>query len=618
MPLDGKRALGSLWCFRICNSRRQRADDGPLGLCARVPSVVRVDSRGPRPPSLSSSFQLLIPPAGGPPLGAVALLQSISLRSVQIFSVSAFTPRMSSPSSIPETELASDGRERFGRNVVFAWGGYMVRVVSGFVIPRMISDHLGQTTLGIWDFAWCFVSYFGLVQLGISGSVNRYVAHHRVRNDTEGLNRSVSTIVKFQRSVGWIALLVAMISAWCLSPLFGSRLGENLETARWVLLILGAEIAITIMLSGYAGVITGCHRWDLHNSVSAISYGLMALGMIAALLLGGGLLALALVHCLTMVGAELVRWHLVNRVCPELIISNRFASWATFGEQVRYSVKSLTPSIANLLSNQALSLLIVAFLGPASLAVFSRSRGLMSTLRTLAAKFGMILVPTASALQAKNDLEALRETLLTTSAMISSLVLPVLIAISILGDSLIRLWMGEAYVLRGLVEIFCIGTYSALVQEPVWSLISGLNVHGRISLAKLGAAVGSVILLTMCFWVLHWGLLGAAVCFVLPQLLVDGLCTPWYACCVVGVSKRLFLWRVFVRPGLCVIPFGASLLVVSSIFSTHPALAIWLGSVGSVVTLVCYLKWLIPPSLRTAIMNRIRILVPMRSVGTNL
>ena len=103
---------------------------------------------------------------------------------------------MSSP-----TQSSDDGRERFGRNVAFAWGGYMVNVISGFLVPRLISDQLGQVTLGVWDFSWSFVSYFGLVQLGMGGSISRYVARYRAKNDVAGLNRSVSSIALFQRTV---------------------------------------------------------------------------------------------------------------------------------------------------------------------------------------------------------------------------------------------------------------------------------------------------------------------------------------------------------------------------------------------------------------------------------
>ena len=404
--------------------------------------------------------------------------------------------------------------------------------------------------------------------------------------------------------------MLAVVSAWWILPLFGARLGDGLGTARWVLLFLGAEAALTISLSTYHAVIVGCHRWDMHNTVSAVAYALVAFGMIAVLLLGGGLPLLAFVHCAVMVGSELVRWRLVKRVCPELRIERRLASWIDFKEQARYSVKSLVPSISNLISNQALSLLITAFLGPASLAVFSRSRGLMTTLQTLAAKFGMIVVPTASALQAKNDLRALHDTLIKTPAIISSLALPVLIAMSVLGGPLIRLWMGEAYVVHGLVAILCIGTYFTLVQQPVWSLLAGMNIHGRIALAKLGAGVGSALLLTVGLWFLHWGLLGAAVCFALPQLLVDGLATPWYACRVVRVSKRLFLWRVFVRPICCVLPFAMALGGAAMIYATHPLRALGTLMLGSLLSACAYSRWLISPRMRKRLPRVLRWALP--------
>lgn len=501
-------------------------------------------------------------------------------------------------SSSPPSLSTDDGREHFGRNVMFAWGSYMVNVVAGFIVPRLISDHLGQTTLGIWDFSWSLVAYFGLLEIGLGDSISRYVAGHRARNDVEGLNRSVSTIALFQRSMGWLAMFFAVIIAWFLLPLFAPRLGDELGTARWVLLFQGAEIAIILSLSVYASVIAGCHRWDLQNTVTAVANGLVALGMIAVLLLGGGLPALALVHCVIMVGSALARKHLMKRVCPELVISRRLASWPTLVEQARYGIKSLVPSIANLLSNQALSLLIVAFVGPASLAVFSRSRSLMTTMRSLAARFGMIVVPIASGLQARSDRAALRETLLTTPAIISSVALPVLIALGLLGNDLLRLWMGPAYVQPGLLAILAMGTYATLIQEPVWSILCGMNCHGQPAVAKLVAAGVSTALLTVGLWGFHWGLLGAAVCFVLPQVIADGFVTTWYACRIVGVSKRRYLWSAFLRPLLCVAPFAATLAAGAGHVRERPLWALAMISTGSLASGLLYLRWLVPSEMR--------------------
>ena len=122
------------------------------------------------------------------------------------------------------------GQSRFGRNVAFAWGGYLVNIAAGFIMPRLISDRLGQSTLGIWDFCWSIVGYFGLVQLGIGSSVNRYVAKYRAQNDAQGLSKSVSTIGLSLKISAVLAGLVTLLTAIWIVPLFRNELGT--ETGR--------------------------------------------------------------------------------------------------------------------------------------------------------------------------------------------------------------------------------------------------------------------------------------------------------------------------------------------------------------------------------------------------
>ena len=86
------------------------------------------------------------------------------------------------------------GRRRLAANVLSSWAGHLVFIVSGFVMPRLIDGEIGQDALGVWDFAWSLIAYFGLVQGGVVSSVNRFVARYRAVNDVEGVNRAVSTV----------------------------------------------------------------------------------------------------------------------------------------------------------------------------------------------------------------------------------------------------------------------------------------------------------------------------------------------------------------------------------------------------------------------------------------
>ncbi len=469
------------------------------------------------------------------------------------------------------------GQSRFGRNVAFAWGGYLVNVVAGFVMPRLISDHLGQTTLGIWDFAWSVVSYFGLVQLGLSGSVQRYVARYRATGDNAGLSKSVSTIGLSLKVSGVLAVILTLaVSAWVI-PQFQDKLGSQVDSARMVVLFLGLEVAISIMLTVYGGILVGCHRWDAHNLISAVCYLAMTIGMVWAILAGGGLTALAMIHCVTMTAGEIVRWRLARRVCPEFVMDFRLATWETWKEQARFSAKSLVPRVADLLSNQSLALLLTYFLGPAMLAIYSRPRNLMRQGQTIAAKFGAILIPTASSLQAQDDQAQLQATFLKSTFFISSLTMPAVAGLTFFGDELIRLWMGSAYVYPGLILILAIGCFPSLVQEPVWSILSGMNTHGKLALCKLAAAICSAVLLGIGLGFLHWKLVGAALAFALPQMLVDSIVAPILACRILRVRVGNYYASTYLKPLIGTVPFVCCLAAARMTFKTMPLVSVFLG-----------------------------------------
>jgi O-antigen/teichoic acid export membrane protein len=161
------------------------------------------------------------------------------------------------------------GRDRMAWNVLASWAGHMVFVIAGFVMPRMIDRHIGQTSLGIWDFSWSLVSYFGLAGLGIGSSVNRYVAKYRAVNDIDGLRRAVSSVWCIQVVVSFVIVLATAVVASFIPLWFKERLGAEMKIAQWVVVLLGLSLAVEMAFDAFRGVMTGCHRWDFHNGLNA-------------------------------------------------------------------------------------------------------------------------------------------------------------------------------------------------------------------------------------------------------------------------------------------------------------------------------------------------------------
>src|SRR5262245_46687023 len=130
------------------------------------------------------------------------------------------------------------GRQEMVANVLASWGGQFIFIIAGFVMPRMIDRHLGQSLLGVWDFCWSLVGYFSMVHVGVIASISRFVAMHRANDDQLGINRSVSSVTCLLLLMAAMIALLTFVSVELMGRLKKDALNDHLPDARWVVLLL--------------------------------------------------------------------------------------------------------------------------------------------------------------------------------------------------------------------------------------------------------------------------------------------------------------------------------------------------------------------------------------------
>jgi O-antigen/teichoic acid export membrane protein len=501
-----------------------------------------------------------------------------------------------------KAESDHTGRKHLIRNVLASWGGHSVFVIAGFVLPRVIDHRIGQDALGIWDFCWSLISYFNLAQLGVGPSVNRYVARHRAEQDAERLNRMVSSAMAVQLVAGLLIFTWTLLSVYFLPTLFPGRFGELLHETRWVVFLLGSGLALEISLNCFANVITGCHRWDIHNAIHAGFYTVTVIGMISSLWLDGGLRCLALASMLGTVCAELTRVVMAYRIYPQLHIRWRYVHWETIREMLVFGGKVILGLLSGLLIYQTTNVLIVAYLGPASLAIYSRAMALVRHCSAFIEKFAFILTPTASSLQVQGQHEELQSFVLESARYCMLMTLPPILFLAILGGPLLALWMGPKYAQGELLMVLALGHLMSIAHTSLWTILRGLNKHGWPAITRVGAAVG-VALLT---WVtLSWfepTFIKAALAVTIPLTFIDGVYVAWYATRELGISRRQFIKQVWGIPLLCVLPFIGILISVRVIFQEQPVESLIVGIIGGGIAIaVVYWYWIIPQPMQEKI-----------------
>ena len=504
------------------------------------------------------------------------------------------------------TSEDSTGRGRLVKNVLTSWGGHLIFVVAGFVLPRLIDQKLGQNALGIWDFGWSFVSYFNLAQVGIGSSVNRYVARHRAERDTAALNGAMSSVMCAQVVAAVIAGILTVVAAESLPILFQDRLGEFIDVAWWVVLLLGLGLTVEILCDSFAGVMTGCHRWDLHYTINAGFYGLTAIASAITLLQGGGLRALALVSLVGTVLTEGTRTIVAYRVCPELRVRWQYVNWAQFSELFVFGGKVVLGAISFLLIYQTTSLLIIQYLGVGALAIYARALAPVRHCGAFVEKFASVLTTTASSMHAKGQEKDLQTFLLQSVRHSMAMALPPILLLAILGNSVLQLWMGADYAHGEVLAVLALGHLMSMAQAPVWTILRGLDKHGWAATIRVIGA-GVVVVLS---WVVlrHFqaGLFGTALAVTVPLSVLDGICLPWYATRQLKISFGHYIWFAWLTPLLWVMPFAACLFGARFLFPTEPVVALAAGmSSGGLVLAVVYWRWALAPTIREQIRGKL-------------
>jgi len=497
----------------------------------------------------------------------------------------------------PQEDLT--GRDRMVSNILFSWGAHFVFIIAGFIMPRMIDRRLGQELLGIWDFAWALVTYFSLVQAGIGSSVNRFVARYRAAGDTLGMNRIVSSAMCALGAAALLVVGLAVAFSLLLPRLFGAKLGENILDAQWIVFILGIGVAIEIFFSVFGGIITGCHRWELHNFIKSGWRAVTVAGMIVALLYGKGLRSLAIINLSGLILDSATRIVIAHRICKGLRLRLSLIKFKTIKELFVFGGKSLIPSLSNLLLNQTTSILIIAFLGPAAIALFTRPQYLIIHMNTLVYKMAMVLVPTISSLQGTGNLKEIHELLVKSVRFSFYMALPMVLVLVVFGSSIMQLWMGPRYA-QGLVPaILAVGSLLTMAQAPLQMILVGMNAHGRAGIGYLAASLCSVGLNLLVLRYLGVGLAGVAIAVTLPLTVMNIVYLPILIRRQLGISIGHYFLDVTIGPAIHVFPFAVCLVVARFVFNTKPLIGfIWGSLVGGTILAILYWRYVVPSRIK--------------------
>ena len=497
------------------------------------------------------------------------------------------------------------GRSRMARNLIGRWLGQIVVVITGFVIPRLIDDNLGAVALGIWDFGWSTVSYFRYMGFGLAAGLNRFVALYNAKDDVANLRRCVSSTVFLQMFIAACVVLASFGMAWLIPLLFDEIEPSQVVDSQLVIVFLGCNLAVRMAFWPSRGILTGHHLWTVTAGVTAFGDIVMLVGMFASLKFGGSLADLGMIVFGTAIITELMRVTMAKRVYPYRMISWQSVDKKTMKEMIVFGMKNSVAGLSRMIVMQTTALCLAASAGPAALAVFARPVALFSHADKFISLYALLLTPVAGSLQGLNRNAELRELLISSLQASFAMTIPAILMLASYGDAIVRLWMGNDYVVPILAPILGLAFLLPYAHSVAMRILVGVNAHGRIALRSLVySLVILAISITAAFYY-GWSPVVAAVVVCVSMAVGPGIVVVAGACKRFDVSFSDYFSGAVSRPLLCNLPLLA-IVVLSRIFDQDVTAldAVVYCSIGGTLVFILYWFFVVPDALRDKVRRR--------------
>jgi O-antigen/teichoic acid export membrane protein len=475
------------------------------------------------------------------------------------------------------------------RNVSTRYLAILVETVVGLVMLPFNLTHLGPAQYGLWVLLGSLTVHFSTLELGYGSGLVKFVAQYRAQRDPRALNEIASTLFFVFTALAAVAYLIVIGIAFNLEQLF-SLSAEQARTGQWLLLIIGILVALNFPFSVYGGIISGFQRYDVNN-VQALGTTIIAASVNAVVLLsGGGLILLVASTTSVRVIAYFVYRLNAFRVFPPLRIRPSLFRRDRLKEVTGFSIYASIIDWANKLNYQMDQVVIGMFLGSAAVAVWAPAERIISAVQRLTNQLNGVLFPTIVHTDASQQPRQLQEILLQGTRLSLAMVVPTAAALIMLGDPLMRAWLGSNYEkVSGcvpVIQILAVAVAIRVGNATGTTLLKATGEHRLVAWVSLTTGVVNAALSIAL--IRRFGLVGVAWGTLVPIAASAIFVLFPAACRRVGVPlRRVFTEAVF--PAAWPALAAAAGLALTRHISTGTFLAVvFQAAVGATIYLALF------------------------------
>jgi O-antigen/teichoic acid export membrane protein len=457
------------------------------------------------------------------------------------------------------------------------------RIVITLIVTPITFHALGRFDYGIWEITVSVAGYMALFDIGLRPSVARFATLHSTQRSYSELREILSTAWVFMLLLGGIALTVFVCWAvfWLVHP--PQNVGQPWRYCV-VMLIIGCQLAIVFPGQVAESALEGLQAYVAKNLMTLVL--VIAGGVVTIIWIRSfdALLFVATVNTLGLAIKATTFFRMVRKRVPEThLFSFEAASMECYKRIAKFGSKSFLQGAGEDIATFAPPLVIGAVLGPATVPLFRLPAAICDYARNIGWTAAYAFMTFFVELNTSGANEKLRRAYLMGSRLTIAAVLPVAVAVIVLGSPFIAKWISPDLARDSQPLIpWVVAIYLAPLLAPMSvHYLTALGKHGKVAavgtaLSILGVAAGTLV-------ASRFGLLGFAKCLAVAVMLKVPY-RVWIASRTMGLPVSKYVSEALWPAAPCAIMQFAVMLFVSTRWGTDSWVGLFrVGCIGAVV-----------------------------------
>lgn len=379
-------------------------------------------------------------------------------------------------------------------NAIMSVVQVLVTAVIVFLLYRFLIKTIGVEKLGIWSVVLSISSVAGITNLGLSGSVVKFVAKYLAKSEQKTVAVVIQTaMISIGVFSGLILLIVYPFANWVLSLVIPStNLKEAISILPYSLVSLWIMMIIGTLQSGF----DGSQRIDI-RSIIFVSSTLFHLFLSFVMVPHYGLMGLAYARVIQMFILFIGSWFMLKRIIPMLPIIPYQWNKKIFREMIGYGLNFQIISITRMLCEPVTKVLLSRFGGLSMVGFYEMANRMITQLRALIVSANQVLVPAIADLQERSP-NFVQKIYKDNYYLMFYITLPFYSMIIILIPLISKIWLGHyenVFVIFSF--LLAVSWFINTLSVPAYFSYLGIgelkwNTLGHIVSAVMNAGLGFI------------------------------------------------------------------------------------------------------------------------------